>query len=249
MRKTLYIILSALAFVMAQPTFAQDERQRKPETVVQDVLAQMPAQTAADFDREMGYLAQGAPQTIKLLVGMLQPAEKAQNAHVEYAVSGITNYVNANPQYKKAVLEGFEVSLAGTPDKTARELIETQIRLLKAVQPNVFTAHEGAAPYAEQYDKLVRNADQQTIGIAHADCQEDVDYLISLLRANHPPKDILTVMYEPVTGSHVGPGTLALFFLGDEAFRGQNDSLLGAISQKVDESRETIMGALKRERK
>lgn len=102
---------------------------------------------------------------------------------------------------------------------------------------------------AEQYDKLVRNADQQTIGIAHADCQEDVDYLISLLRANHPPKDILTVMYEPVTGSHVGPGTLALFFLGDEAFRGQNDSLLGAISQKVDESRETIMGALKRERK
>lgn len=102
---------------------------------------------------------------------------------------------------------------------------------------------------AEQYDKLVRNADQQTIGIAHADCQDDVDYLISLLKADHPPKDILTVMYEPVTGSHVGPGTLALFFFGDENFRGQSDSLLDAISQKVDESRETLMATLKREKK
>ena len=35
---------------------------------------------------------------------------------------------------------------------------------------------------AEQYDKFGQNADQQTIGIAHADCQEDVDYLISLLK-------------------------------------------------------------------
>ena len=31
---------------------------------------------------------------------------------------------------------------------------------------------------------------------------------------NNPPKEILTVAYEPVTGSHVGPGTLALFFTG-----------------------------------
>ena len=65
---------------------------------------------------------------------------------------------------------------------------------------------------AERYDEYVVNAGEQTIAIAHADCQEDVDYLIRLLRRKHPPKDILTVWYEPVTGSHVGPGTLALFF-------------------------------------
>ena len=101
---------------------------------------------------------------------------------------------------------------------------------------------------AEQYDKLVRNAQDQVIGIAHADCQEDVDYLISLLKAKHPPKDILTVMYEPVTGSHVGPGTVALFFFGDDAFRGQNDSLLSTISQKVDEGKEAILATLKKDR-
>lgn len=93
---------------------------------------------------------------------------------------------------------------------------------------------------AEQYDKFVREAGSQMIGIAHADCQEDVDYLISLLNQHNPPKDILTVMYEPVTGSHVGPGTLALFFFGDARFRGAGDSILSTITQKVSESREAI---------
>ena len=65
---------------------------------------------------------------------------------------------------------------------------------------------------ARRYDEYVVNASEQTIGIAHADCPEDAKQLADLLCRFHPPKDILTVGYEPVTGSHVGPGTLALFF-------------------------------------
>ena len=72
---------------------------------------------------------------------------------------------------------------------------------------------------AKRYDEYVVNAEEQTIGIAHADCPEDAAYLIELLRLNHPPKEILTVGYEPVTGSHVGPGTLALFFEAREGCR------------------------------
>ena len=72
---------------------------------------------------------------------------------------------------------------------------------------------------AEKYDTLVKNPGEQTVGIAHADCPEDADYLAGLLRKNFPPKDILTVCYEPVTGSHVGPGTLALFFEGEKGVR------------------------------
>ena len=72
---------------------------------------------------------------------------------------------------------------------------------------------------ADRYDKLVRNAEDQVIGIAHADCLADAEYLIGLINKKHPPKDIMLVDYEPVTGSHVGPGALALFFMGDEDFR------------------------------
>lgn len=67
---------------------------------------------------------------------------------------------------------------------------------------------------AKRYDELVVDAGSQIVGIAHADCEKDADLLATLLMRNHPPKQILTVMYEPVTGSHVGPDTLALFFQG-----------------------------------
>ena len=72
---------------------------------------------------------------------------------------------------------------------------------------------------AQRYNMLVRNPEEQIVGIAHADCEEDAEYLIGLLNQKKPPREILTVMYEPVTGSHVGPGTLALFFMGDDKVR------------------------------
>lgn len=79
------------------------------------------------------------------------------------------------------------------------------------------------AELAAQYDKYVVDAENQTIGIAHADCPEDAKALAELLQKNHPPREIMTVDYEPVTGSHVGPGALALFFLGQSSFRSAVD--------------------------
>ena len=74
---------------------------------------------------------------------------------------------------------------------------------------------------AEKYDTLAVDPENQIVGIAHADCPEDAALLEELLRKNRPPKEILTVCYEPVTGSHVGPGTLALFFEGGPGVRGK----------------------------
>ena len=72
---------------------------------------------------------------------------------------------------------------------------------------------------ADRYDELVVDAPSQTVGIAHAGCAQDAAMLAEMLRQKKAPKDILTVCYEPVTGSHVGPGTLALFFLSDDNVR------------------------------
>ncbi len=58
-----------------------------------------------------------------------------------------------------------------------------------------------------------------TVGIAHADCRADTDALVDMLRAIRSDLEIVSVVYEPVTGSHVGPGTLALFFKGSTKFR------------------------------
>ena len=72
---------------------------------------------------------------------------------------------------------------------------------------------------AERYDRLVKNPGEQTVCIANAACTEDAEYLIRLLNRNNPPREIMNVCYEPVTGSHVGPGALALFFEGDDGAR------------------------------
>lgn len=69
------------------------------------------------------------------------------------------------------------------------------------------------------YENYIENAEEQIVGISHADCAEDAEYLASRLRSVAVPKEILTVCYEPVTGSHVGPDTLALFFVGRDGFR------------------------------
>ncbi len=71
----------------------------------------------------------------------------------------------------------------------------------------------------ERYDRLVENPEKQTVGIAHAMCGEDAELLRDLIMRNHPPKEVKVVKYEPVTGSHVGPGALALFFMGDREVR------------------------------
>ena len=53
-------------------------------------------------------------------------------------------------------------------------------------------------------------------GSAHGGCREDAETLRGLLKTTDPACEVLIVDYEPVTGSHVGPGALALFYYGDE---------------------------------
>ena len=53
------------------------------------------------------------------------------------------------------------------------------------------------------------------MGIAHADCPDGALRLQAKLRDAGQTGEILSVCYEPVTGGHVGPGTVALFFFGE----------------------------------
>ena len=75
---------------------------------------------------------------------------------------------------------------------------------------------------ADHYKAYVKDASRQVVGIAHADCAEDAEFLNGLLREAARPKSVMTVLYEPVTGCHVGAGTLALFFLGEEDVRSRD---------------------------
>ena len=72
---------------------------------------------------------------------------------------------------------------------------------------------------AEKYFTLAKNPELQTVGITYAGCREDAESLAQKLREKMPPKEFLILKHEPATGSHIGPGSLALFFEGDRDVR------------------------------
>lgn len=65
-------------------------------------------------------------------------------------------------------------------------------------------------------EKTAIKPEEQTIFISHGDCLEEAEYLATLIKEKLNVKDIKMNFIGPVIGSHSGPGTIALFFLGTE---------------------------------
>ncbi len=84
---------------------------------------------------------------------------------------------------------------------------------------------------AEIFDRTVVDAESQTIGIAHAGCERDAWKLRDLIAAKHHIEDFMIVCYEPGTGSHVGPGAVALFFYGTDDVP---EALSTVLTKKLD---------------
>lgn len=77
----------------------------------------------------------------------------------------------------------------------------------------------GIGVLIKKYTELIDRAKAQLVCIAYTDCPEDAFALKETLCSIFRPKDFLVQRYEPVTGSHIGPGTIALFFEGKKGVR------------------------------
>jgi len=55
-----------------------------------------------------------------------------------------------------------------------------------------------------------------TIFISHGDCEDDAKFVAERIGKKYKLKTVLINYVGSVIGSHSGPGTLALFFLGDQ---------------------------------
>lgn len=68
---------------------------------------------------------------------------------------------------------------------------------------------------AQLYQTRVVDAGSQIVAISHGDCLEEAQALADKICAIAQPKELIFCPHEPVTGSHVGPGMLAVFFFGE----------------------------------
>ena len=62
--------------------------------------------------------------------------------------------------------------------------------------------------------ELGADIEKQTVMISHGDCLEDAEYLADMIKQKYNPKEIIINYINSTIGSHSGPGTLAVFFIG-----------------------------------
>lgn len=67
----------------------------------------------------------------------------------------------------------------------------------------------------EKYRTKAVNPEACRVGISHGDCPEEAQELAERICAIAKPKELLIYPHEPFSGSHSGPGMLALYFFGD----------------------------------
>lgn len=68
-------------------------------------------------------------------------------------------------------------------------------------------ANMAAEKFNGEYDKIY---------VSHADCEDDANHVIALIKSRVPNAEIIKERIGFVIGSHSGPGTLAIFFLGHD---------------------------------
>ena len=67
---------------------------------------------------------------------------------------------------------------------------------------------------ADKVTQLGAGYDNRTIAISHGDCLEEAEHLADILKKRCGVENVLLSYVGAVIGSHAGPGTIALFFLG-----------------------------------
>lgn len=58
--------------------------------------------------------------------------------------------------------------------------------------------------------------ENKTIAVCHGDCLEDAQFVANLVKQKYGVKNAIINYIGPVIGSHAGPGTISLFFMGKE---------------------------------
>lgn len=92
--------------------------------------------------------------------------------------------------------------------------------LLRGDEEGHIVAYEkcrGRKKAVEAIVKKFRDKNRQSkyVAISHGDCLAEAELLKEQVLALWQPEEMILCPHEPLTGAHVGPGMLALFFFGD----------------------------------
>ncbi len=126
--KKLYTSLAALLLSVSM-AFAQTPTNRTSNTIIADVLAQMPAGNGQDLSSLMSDLASTGADGVRQLVSMLKAPGQGDNANVQYAISGLSAFVSSQDAGQRSRLaEAYIQSLGSLADSDSKAFIISQLQ-------------------------------------------------------------------------------------------------------------------------
>lgn len=138
MRKLFLSLGSVILLLCAGLMSAQSPTNRTAQTIIADVLAQMPTQNQQDYNRQIGDLVSTGEEGMLALIAKRNAPGKGSNAQVDYALSGITHYVSASGQEtaRQTAISAYRKALVQTSDTETKAFIAEQLRMLSEdIQP------------------------------------------------------------------------------------------------------------------
>lgn len=133
--KKVYISIASL-LLLGNVMMAQSPANRTAQTVVADVLAQMPAQQQAEYNKMINDLATAGEAGVAQLISQINAPGKGSNAKVDYALSGLSHFVMAkgNEQARQTVEKAYINALSQVSERETKAFIIRQLQIIGSNQ-------------------------------------------------------------------------------------------------------------------
>ena len=130
MKKYLIILIAAVFFTQAQSLAQTDSRNRTPETVIADALAQMPAKDSKSYSLLMGEMASTGSAGILQIASTMNYDDGKASAG-EYALQGLASYVMTpeGGRHRDEVRKGLKLAIGRSGDVRKKRFLIASLAL------------------------------------------------------------------------------------------------------------------------
>ncbi len=130
MKKYLIILIAAIFFAQAQSLAQTDSRNRTPETVIADALAQMPAKDSRSYSLLMGEMASTGSAGILQIASTMNYDDGKASAG-EYALQGLASYVMTpeGGRHRDEVRKGLKLAIGRSGDVRKKRFLIASLAL------------------------------------------------------------------------------------------------------------------------
>ena len=124
------ILLGYALIVCTGLMMAQTPAGRTASTIVADVLAQLPTERPAQFNKEMKDLSTTGVEGVKILVQMMSAPGKGDNSRMEYALNGLAVFASNDNTLKPTTEQAFLEALDGANDNETKAFLIRQLAII-----------------------------------------------------------------------------------------------------------------------